>query len=481
MNTLAAELENLRDIVAALPTRRILPGNQMRPTRRMLERVLKALDIVAGLPETRMEEVKRAIVAAQGRRQDLATLPFRELRDAAWLLWPDAADGVDRQQLRRAFFAHMGRRKSMLRRLIDVWLQHFLPSDGTFVDAGRQIDRHLAADHTGLLAHWKESHRAYDLFDATTGPRQLATRILQESDGQTLAACRLAGPARGTSGYVRAVHAELSAQLPKRLITSPVPALANAIRFYAPDGQLRFDEQKPNGAMADAMVGPWVSKQKNLSEGMQKEVLVTLRQHLGDPRVDSRRRWADATEETRRTVRGWLSKLSLDAFFNVVGQFAQNAGMDHQWKAREAFWSVCLRKDFIQDSWLVLGDNVAKAVAHNRELRGSHGYLSGGDANHSVLLMQIGNLTFAEWSHNGKVRAWASDWNAAPSLFAKNYSREMLTAPGAQFPPPANRRYLPVSGTDGVSHFDGVWQGRVAALLQKKEGLQILPSEWQAP
>ena len=76
MGTLAAELENLRDILAALPKRRILPANQMRPTRRVLERVLKALDIVPDLPEARLERVRREIIAAQRAGSDLSNLPM---------------------------------------------------------------------------------------------------------------------------------------------------------------------------------------------------------------------------------------------------------------------------------------------------------------------------------------------------------------------------------------------------------------------
>ena len=51
---------------------------------------------------------------------------------------------------------------------------------------------------------------------------------------------------------------------------------------------------------------------------------------------------------------------------------------------------------------------------------------------------------------------------------------------GVQFPAPVDRPELKLTSSDGVSHVAGVWQGRVAALLQKKEGLQILQREWQA-
>ena len=481
MGTLAAELENLRDILAALPKRRILPANQMRPTRRVLERVLKALDIVPDLPEARLERVRREIIAAQRAGSDLSNLPVRVLRDAVWLLWPATSDGVNRPELRRAILAHIGSRKLILRRLIDVWLLQFSRDDDSFVEVGWRIDRQLAAKQSGMLMLWKEIHRAYGLFNATTGPDQLASRILEESEAKTLTACRLDSPVRATSGYLRAVHFALSARLPKLLTGDHgTDGLARAVKFYAPDSRLRFDEKAPNGAMADAMVSPWLRKQRQPSDQLRSEVLAYLRHYLGDPRVDTRHRWGGVSGETRQVVRGWLSKLSLDAFFDVVGQFASNTGMDHQWQARKAFWAACLKKDFIQDSWLVLGDNVAKAVAHNRELRGSHGHLADGNANHSVLLMRIGQLTFAEWSHNGKLRAWPVDWKKAPTLFRPSYYRSELMEAGVQFPAPVDRPDLKLTSSDGVSHVAGVWQGRVAALLQKKEGLQILQREWQA-
>jgi hypothetical protein len=480
VSTLAGELENLRSIIDTLPIRRVLPANQMRPTHRVLDRLLNALDVVPALPEARLEKARREVIAAQKRGIDPADLPLAVLNDAVWLLWPDSSDGVNRASLRRAILVRLGARKSMLRRLIDVWLLQFSGGDDSFVEVGRHIERHLGTAQKGILSLWRESHRAYDLFDAKAGPDKFAARLLEESEAQTLAACRLDGPARATSGYLRAVHFALSTKLPKRLVQADgAKVLPRGIRFYAPDNALRFDERAPNGAMADALVAPWIKTQHQPSESLRSDVLAYLRQFLGDPRVDARQRWAGASDPTRQTVRGWLSKLSLDAFFNVVGQFANNAGMDHQWKAREAFWSTCLRKDFIQDSWLVLGDNVVRAVAHNRELRGSHGYLADGNANHSVLLMRIGQLTFAEWSHNGKLRAWPVDWKKAPALFGRNYYRSELTESGLQFPPPENRQDLTLTSSDGVSHVADIWQGRVAALLRKREGLTLRPTEWQ--
>jgi hypothetical protein len=153
--------------------------------------------------------------------------------------------------------------------------------------------------------------------------------------------------------------------------------------------------------------------------------------------------------------------------------------MGHQWKARKAFWGTCLQKGHIRDSWLVLGDNVARSIADKAELRGSYGRLIDGDPNHSVLLMQIGNLVFSEWTYNGKLRAWPNDWKNAPRLFGSSYQRSQVTADGLQFPAPADRPDLGTTRSDGVSH-TVVWQGRVAALLRRKEGIILTPDDWRA-
>jgi hypothetical protein len=376
MTLLAGQLERLRDLAVSLKTRSIFPGNQARPTRLVLERVLKALDISPALPKDRMEQVKREIIAAQHRGADLSTLSAPLIRDAVWLLWPAADDGIERQRLLNVILSRVGDTTAILRRLLDAWLLHFSADDDRFHDVGRRIDRHLAGNVTGILANWKEINAAYDLFDAKGGPDLLASRLLGEASADVLTACRLDGPIRAKSGYLRATHFALSTRLPKLLSGNTASdALERAMRFYAPDGQLRFDksEKETHGAMADALVAPWgTTQQRQPSEALESEVLTQLRLHLGDPRVDHERLWDGASQRTRQTVRSWLSKLSLDAFFDVVGRFAGNAGMGHQWQARKAFWGACLREGHIRDSWLVLGSNVARSVADNRELRGSY-------------------------------------------------------------------------------------------------------------
>src|SRR5262249_46073877 len=124
--------------------------------------------------------------------------------------------------------------------------------------------------------------------------------------------------------------------------------------------------------------------------------------------------------------------------------------------------------------------NVARHIAGNRDLQGSYGRLGDGNANHSVLLIRIGDLTFAEWSHNGKLRAWPNDSKNVPALFRAKYFRSELIASCLRFPAPAGRPDLGPRQDDGLTRHAGIWQGRVAALLQQHEGIRLQARDWQA-
>lgn len=481
MKLVSSELEKLRVLLGTLPSRRPLPANSSRPTKRALDRILQHWDVIAQPPQDRLRSARLAIVQAQRDGTDLATLPPALIRDGIFLLWPSADDDLDRKSLLAAILAKIGTNTGMLRRMIDVWLMTFDSDDETFIHVGRQLDRHLAASQAGLLARWKEAHRSYDIFNATKGPELMAARLLEDVSATVLSAYRLDTPARAASGYLRAVHLAISKRLPQLLREDrALEHFDRAGSFFVTEGRLRFDEPQPNGAMADGLVGAWIRARRQPSDRLREKVLTYLRQHLGDPRVE-RNRWVGSSEETRQTVRTWLSALSLDAFFDVVGRFAGNAGMGQQWAARKAFWSACLKAGHIRDSWLVLGDNVARSVSDNVNLHGSFGQLRDSDPNRSVLLIQIGDLVFSEWTYNGKLRAWSAGAKTAPKLFRARYDREEITGDGLQFPPPLERPHLKISGADGITHYKGeeVWQGRTAALLQRKEGIVLQPRDWR--
>jgi hypothetical protein len=476
----AAELDKLRALTEFLRTRSVLPSSQARPTRLAMERVLRTLDASTRPPRDRLEEARRAILDVQRRGGGLFDLPQRITRDSVWLVWPEAGDGINRRALREYILNRIGTDNALLRRTIDAWITAFDKDDESFVSAGKMIDRALAAGHAGLLAHWAEAHGIYNIFDAVRGPERLASRILDDSSGGMVAAYRLDASTRAVSGYLRATHFALSAKLPKLLAgDGALETFQRAASFYAPGGALRFkDDRATHGAMADGMVGPWIGASRSPSDRLKKEVLAFLRLHLGDPRVERQSNWEKASEETRQTVRGWLSALSLDAFFDIIGRFAGKTGMGHHWPARRAFWQACLKAGRIRDSWLILGDNVARAIGDSPELRDSYGRFRDSVPNQSVLLIQIGDLVFSEWTFNGRLRTWKCDSQDAPKMFRSRYDRSTVMRDGLRFPPPRDNQGLGYSSPKGIVH-NSAWQGRTAALLREREGINLNPNDWR--
>jgi hypothetical protein len=131
----------------------------------------------------------------------------------------------------------------------------------------------------------------------------------------------------------------------------------------------------------------------------------------------------------------------------------------------------------------VLGGNVHASARARRELGSDFGLLesSGASADQSVLLLRIGPLVLAEWSHNGSLRAWPAD--RGPKLGQKDdpYKPAILRRPSLPFPPHPTRPG-PDSGTGGLRHMGsatGVWQRRAALLLARHANIRLRAIDWR--
>src|ERR1019366_5830248 len=102
--------------------------------------------------------------------------------------------------------------------------------------------------------------------------------------------------------------------------------------------------------------------------------------------------------------------------------------------------------------------------------------------NHSVLLMRVGPVTVYDWSHNGALRAWPSDWRNAPGLYRSEYERSELPGKCLDFPP------NPTYGSRGEPCGKGLrqsssdrnyWQGSAAELLARRAGIRLTAADWQ--
>ena len=109
-----------------------------------------------------------------------------------------------------------------------------------------------------------------------------------------------------------------------------------------------------------------------------------------------------------------------------------------------------------------------------------HGTGGGVSSDHSVLLLRISSLVVAEWSHNGKMRAWKAP--GGPKLWQERYTRDDLINQGLQFPADPLRPATAPNDGSGLVHAGaatGNWQRRAARLLAQHTSVVLTEPDWR--
>jgi hypothetical protein len=471
-HTLSA-LGTLKSALQALPKTVPLP---QQPASARLLTTLGAMDAAPAPPaEAVLEALQARIVTALEQRRPEA-LRRRDLRDAPWVVWnarmpprllAEAVELVVRQ-------SSVSNRT--LRNFIEGWLRDFA-SKPQMIDAGRQIARLLTNTQDRRLERWRDAQKQIKLFDGTAGPANAAARLLQDASSvkNLLAMWTFDEPQRAISGYMRAVQTELLMLAPAAIRGGGGAAAANrVVAFLEIDPKtLRFPDSR--GLMARGLLSAWLDRGSEPYDETRAVVLEFLLRHLGDPRLRPTN-WAGAGEEVASLVRRWLARASLTTFFELIADHAES-----QWRWRQAFWAACLEKGAIDDAWVVLGRSAHADARAKKELNGAFARLEGGSAHHSVLLLRVGSLVFAEWSHNGKLRAWPVEWKNAPILGRATYTRAEIVGKGLPFPT------IPTYGStgandSGLSHIGserGYWQGSAAELIARRTRIRLTHVDWR--
>jgi hypothetical protein len=148
--------------------------------------------------------------------------------------------------------------------------------------------------------------------------------------------------------------------------------------------------------------------------------------YLNDPRI-AHAEWAGVSDEAKRVMFRWLARASLEQFLAVVDHTA----IGHQWEFRRAFWGAYIDRNHVHDVWVAFGSTGkarAKQLAQEMEDPGmlSFSSLKGGSPDQAVLLLQIGELIVADWSHNGTLRIWREQHQRAPKLYNGEYQAVAL-------------------------------------------------------
>lgn len=423
---------------------------------------LMVQDAVKRPPGDDLDAISGRIAAALARGEVASR---KDLRHAPWCIFatrtPLAADSRRLDELLRQIAA-LGRPRPF-RALAAAYLHYFDPASNPVRVVAAFLVRHI--EHLG--EPWTSAHRAAALFTPATGTEQLAKvaltagrtpdavfRELGFPDPTMLADFRKHTFFRGLEVIAKGDNAD------------PLKRLDLVRDWASANGKPRYEEARAR--VANALLLPF--GETTPAQDMRDRYLAVVLPILGDPRI-SPGKWVGC-ENAEKIVRRWLTEASLRQFFEVVDKVAT----PEHWIYRRAFWSGLHDRGYIGEAWVVFdgyGASEARRI-FGKEI--SFGVFEGGGVQqgHSTLLLRIGSLVVAEWSHNGKCRIWDEDSGIpAPRLFQKNYSAADLRKEYAQSGP---------SGQGIFSHHGSLtysWQKNIAAFLKARRNIVLRPSDYE--
>jgi hypothetical protein len=416
-----------------------------------------------------LDELAARITQTWRESHSLAGLSKRDLRLLPWVLfYPPGQDeawlGGDRELLRdyRGWLAQ-GHRSRAVVALLYEYLAAYPRQLSTF-DQVRTLLREavLRSDAIGLH-RWRERCTEFLLLEED-GPERMVTawwdspRPVEEF----LAGAGFAGGLAGGQ-FLEATTVELLERLRGRLARGDLSStkLARGLTWVEDDGRLRFETLRI--ATAEALLVPFEAG--NPTPEIEETLRPFFLRCLGDPRLPRATGWANVPDPIRSVLRRWLVRLDLDDFFRLLDKTAREG----HWRYRKAFWRAYLQRDLITDTWIVLGPEAGEIARRTFEhgdkavgrLRRGTGVLG----NHSVLLLRLGRMTVAEWSHMGTCRFWLPGNMDAPAMYRQEYRREELVH-GPDF---EQRHHGPERGT---------WQARIADWISRNTGVRVGPSDY---
>jgi hypothetical protein len=191
------------------------------------------------------------------------------------------------------------------------------------------------------------------------------------------------------------------------------------------DWSFEKENGTPPGEFYEAMLLHFESQVP--SPPIQKALLSKSIEQYGDPRINE---WpgligidgASRRDRCISILKRWLSIEYLDLFIEIIEQTA----VDRQFAPRKSFWLKYFEADLVLDVTLVLASDADKIARKVQQRMDRAEYmqwsaLNGALSDQSVLLMRIGDLVIAEWSHSGAIRFWDVDSHGAPKFHRRSY------------------------------------------------------------
>jgi len=420
------------------------------------------------------ERTFAAFIEQRPRQRDWRHLPY-----AIWLsqerglhAHPDITTQYFKVMLRQALQTRRPLRWA--RALLHTYLQHFDPQDALFLQLADQA-RHFFADERVLAPLGEtEAHglqrllQQLHLLDPLAGPQHVARDIAQlpaEVPLSTWQTHHGLTDAFWLNPFARTAftHA-LQASEEERM---QLPWITRLCEWALHDPGLpsqRFRYPLLRDEFAWALLSPWFDQ--NPPPEVQQRLLSELLRVLGDPRHDHAGWWG-VRQEAIDTASRWLTARTLDAFFEILRHTEDDIG---PWRRR--FWEAYFHAGHILEAWIAVGEEAVRALARidpQGELQYSR-ILGQIAPQQSVLMVRIGHILFCDWSHQGRLRAIASNSKQAPKLYQSTYELFQL-----RFPTPLDFNQGRLDDP-GLLHTDselGGWQSVAREFIAREVGVEV--------
>jgi predicted outer membrane lipoprotein len=369
---------------------------------------------LSGMPRSPSEfeiepTYKRLLIALENRTLD--SVNPRDLKIAPYALWYGSEKLGGNPDFLNFYLGWLKENPlpSNWRRLIYVYLKDFGYSV-SFANSYAIMSKAIrsAFSHPDLkarLEQWKTRHEKYGIFAENFDLKKACKAFTSDAnlDWQEFSSITGLEGELNTAGYAEAIGVEFLNQLNA---SSKGEFVKSVQHYHLADKRLRFVDKRVQ--VIEALLSPWVKGGTSIGDDVRKSVQEWLLLQFHDPRlpVHERSGWRDVRSDYKKVMFRWLVGESLDQFFAIIDQMA----LEHQWKYRKAFWKAYHEKGMLDEAWVALGPDAkfyAKRIFGNNL---SAGELDGGThGSQSVLIVRIKDLILAEWSHNGKCRAWKID------------------------------------------------------------------------
>ncbi len=432
--------------------------------------VQKALGEGSPVEPPKDPEVWIELAKQTNKNSSWQSLTRHELRNMALVLWQGESCIADNDDLLNNFLiaCEAQSRKRLVNCVVRSYLYNYSEKNASCRSVGEWLEKAVL----NWEWNWKNRQESLKMFGSDKAPDNIAEAIfhLDLKVDAVLTSCGLVG-ALQTSGMGQAAFRQALnkfSTLDSRGTEGEKLALLKRLLAWATIGGEKFSYPLLRTKFIDSLLLPWENKTpsveiKTLIQGFLVET-------FNDPRLGGAN-WLGISEISMRVIRSWLVERALAQFLDVVDDLTRDADMKHQWKYRRAFWMAYYKKDVISDAWVAFaanGANQARQIAKRQDDASwlSFGQMQGsGDPNHAVLILKIGDLTIADFSHNGKCRLWNKGNESMPKPYEKFYDR-------SDFMSAADHEEIH-SNSPGY-----LWQGRVAAKIASWTNVRISQTEY---